>query len=306
MIDVMCLGKSYDGTPALTDVSFSLRPGERVGLVGVNGAGKTTLLRILAGASMPTSGSVTVFGADISRDREHVAGMVGFLPEVPPLYPDLTVREFLQYVLALRGIETTGTLIDVALHAVDMIPASNKRIGTLSLGQRKRVGIAQAFVHRPKLLLLDEPGSGLDPIQLDHLRTMLRRLHGITMLISSHLLGEVQETCDRVLLLHEGRLVEDISLHDMRQRCLMMLDVVSSCDAAIDVLRAIPECHVLSIMNKSRATSEIRIVIPKKMRTALLQHLITSGVVLEGYRADPTELGDRLRDVAKGRMPACA
>jgi ABC-2 type transport system ATP-binding protein len=306
MIDVMCLGKSYDGTSALTDVSFSLRPGERVGLVGVNGAGKTTLLRVLAGASMPTSGSVTIFGADVSRDREHVAGMVGFLPEIPPLYPDLTVHEFLQYVLALRGFTNTGTMIDVALHAVDMMPSAHRRIGTLSLGQRKRVGIAQAFVHRPKLLLLDEPGSGLDPIQLDHLRTMLRRLHGMTLLISSHLLGEVQETCDRVLLLHEGRLVEDISLQAMRQRCMMMLDVISSCDAAMDVLRTMPECHVLSVMSKPRAASEIRVVIPKEMRTTLLQHLITSGVVLESYRADPSELGDRLRDVAKGRMPVCA
>lgn len=209
MIVAENLTKYYGDLAAVADVSFSLKEGEVVGLLGLNGAGKTTTLRILSGLLLPTSGQVTVDGVRMEDEPEKARASIGFLPEVPPLYGDMTVEAFLAFVARIKGF--SGDLdraIDDAVAATDLGSVRRDFIRTLSHGYKRRVGIAQALVHKPALILLDEPTSGLDPRQITHMRDLVRNLRGShTVLVSSHILREVEQICDRIILLRDGRLV---------------------------------------------------------------------------------------------------
>jgi len=210
MIEVNGLTKYYGQTRAIYDLSFTIEKGRIAGFLGLNGAGKTTALKILAGYLLPTSGSVRVAGTDLVASPEAMRARIGYLPEKPPLYDEMTVSAYLRYLGKLRGM--TSSALDRRIPEVlDLTALQDKgaqRIGTLSLGFRKRVGIAQAIVHDPDLLILDEPISGLDPVQIVEMRKLVRSLGGRhTILISSHILTEVEETCDQLLVLDGGELV---------------------------------------------------------------------------------------------------
>lgn len=210
MIEVRDLTKYYGGRRALGPVSFEIDKGETVGFLGLNGAGKTTALRVLACDLRPTAGSVSVGGIDALSNPHAVRRQIGFLPEHPPLYLDMSVRSYLGFAADLRGVpagERTKRIGD-ALAVTDLTLVADDPIGTLSHGYRQRVGVAQAIVHRPALVILDEPTRGLDPRQIVEMRKLIHELKDQhTVLLSSHVLSEVSQTCDRLLVLGTGQIV---------------------------------------------------------------------------------------------------
>ncbi len=210
MIRATNLSKFYGGKRALGPVSFEIEDGETVGFLGLNGAGKTTALRILACDLRPSSGSIEVGGTDAVADPHEVRKRIGFLPEHPPVYPEMMVTEYLTYAGELRGMsraETRKRMPEV-LDVTNLNDVQHELIGTLSHGYRQRVGIAQAIIHQPKFLILDEPTRGLDPVQIVEMRNLIHDLkQAHTVLISSHILTEISQTCDRLLVLGKGKLL---------------------------------------------------------------------------------------------------
>lgn len=210
MIEVSELSKYFGGKRALGPVSLEISSGESVGFLGLNGAGKTTLLRILACDLRPSAGSFVVDGVDGVRRPHDVRRQVGFLPELPPLYGEMTVGEYLRFAGLLRGMSPrqVGSRISEVERLTHTADAHHELLRNLSHGFRQRVGVAQAIIHEPDLLILDEPTKGLDPAQIVEMRTMLRGLkQKHTVVISSHILPQIRETCDRLLVLRAGRLV---------------------------------------------------------------------------------------------------
>jgi len=210
MIEVDKLSKYYGERAAIRDLSFSIAKGEVVGFLGLNGAGKTTTLRILGCLLLPTSGSVRLDGLEVTHHPYEIRRRIGFLPDVPPLYPEMTVGAYLAFAARLRQVPSRDTAERVA-EAEDktaLRDMHNEIIGELSHGYRQRVGLAQAIVHKPAVLILDEPSAGLDPAQIVEMRNLLHGLRGEhTVLLSSHFLSEISQTCDRLLIIHNGQLV---------------------------------------------------------------------------------------------------
>ncbi len=210
MIEAHDVQKHYGDKLALDGVSFTIADHEVVGFLGLNGAGKTTMLKMLCGLLLPTSGRVSVFGIDAVSEPLALRRLIGFLPDRPPLYGDMTVRQMLSYAGRLNGVSSSridGRVREV-LALADLEHVADDLVETLSHGYRQRTGIAQAIVHEPKLVLLDEPISGLDPAQIVAMRALIRGLKDKhTVLLSSHILGEISHTADRILVLHGGKIV---------------------------------------------------------------------------------------------------
>jgi len=210
MIEVEGLTKFYGAFPAIQNLNFHARPGEIVGFLGPNGAGKTTTMRILTGYMPPTSGTARVAGFDVVDQSLEVRRRVGYVPETLPLYPEMTVFEYLAFMGALRRVPELDNRIDEVLEQVDMLDRSRSYIGNLSRGLRQRVGLAQALIHRPDVLILDEPTIGLDPAQIIEVRRIIQELgRERTVLLSTHILPEAQQVCDRVLIINHGTIVAE-------------------------------------------------------------------------------------------------
>lgn len=210
MIRAANLSKFYGGKRALGPVSFEINDGETVGFLGLNGAGKTTALRILACDLRPSGGSIEVGGVDAVADPHEVRKRIGFLPEHPPLYMDMIVSDYLAFAGELRGMTRAAVKrrMSEVLEITDLTDVSEDLIGTLSHGYRQRVGVAQAIIHQPKFLILDEPTRGLDPVQIVEMRNLIHDLkQNHTVMISSHILTEISQTCDRLLILGKGKLL---------------------------------------------------------------------------------------------------
>jgi ABC-2 type transport system ATP-binding protein len=210
MIRASNLSKFYGGKRALGPVTFEIRDGETVGFLGLNGAGKTTALRILACDLRPSGGTIEVGGVDAVADPHEVRKRIGFLPENPPLYTDMVVSDYLRFAGELRGMSKADVKrrLPEVLEVTDIGDVSADQIGTLSHGFRQRVGVAQAIIHDPKFLILDEPTRGLDPMQIVEMRNLIHDLkQNHTVLISSHILTEISQTCDRLLVLGHGRII---------------------------------------------------------------------------------------------------
>ncbi len=218
MIRVENLTKSYGSVQALKDVSFTIEPGEIVGLLGPNGAGKTTTIKILTGYLHQDGGTVTINDLDILTHTQEVQADIGYLPENTPLYHDLSVQGYLKFVAGLRQIpaDQQVALISEAITVTGLTDHRARLIGHLSKGLRQRVGLAQAILHRPKFLILDEPTVGLDPTQTVEIRHLIKRLASqSTVLFSSHILSEVEAVCDRVIILFNGEIKADALLDEL-------------------------------------------------------------------------------------------
>ena len=210
MIQVQGLTKYYGDVPALRNVSFQVERGEVVGFLGPNGAGKTTAMRILVGYLPPTEGKATVAGYDVFHDSLEVRRRIGYLPETVPLYGEMTVRDYLEFMATIRGTKRPGTRADEVMEIVNISDHAERQISKLSKGYRQRVGLAQALIHDPEVLVLDEPTIGLDPKQIIEVRELIRQLgEDHTVILSTHILPEVEQVCERVLIINEGQLVAE-------------------------------------------------------------------------------------------------
>lgn len=202
------IDRRYGARHAVREATLTLREGEVLGLLGRNGAGKSTLLHMLAGALAPDAGSVTVCGVDLQRDPRAAKAQLGFLPEPPPLYPDMSVNEYLLYAARLRRVADPAGAVLRAKARCALDEVAQRPIAQLSRGWRQRVGIAQAIVHAPRVVILDEPTAGLDPVQMVEIRRLIRELGDTaSVLFSSHNIAEAEALCDRVHILHAGRIV---------------------------------------------------------------------------------------------------
>ena len=224
MIEARELTKRYGDLVAVEDVSFSLARGEVVGFLGPNGAGKTTTIRMLTGFLPPTDGTAVIAGHDSFGDPIAARRAIGYLPESPPLYPEMTVRSFLTYVAKIKDVrrDERRAAVDRALERTALTDVGRQVIGTLSRGFRQRVGLAQAIVHNPPVLILDEPTAGLDPLQIREIRALITELTAPsqgdtqqTVILSTHILAEVDAICRRVILIHQGRKVVDAPLSEL-------------------------------------------------------------------------------------------
>ena len=215
------LTKQYGSQKAIDSLSFELRPGEIVGFLGPNGAGKSTTMKLLTGYLKPTEGRAVVNGHDLAHDARQARKAVGYLPEHNPLYLDMYVREFLIFVGKLYGMKgkPLKTRVDEMVQLCGLTVEQHKKIGQLSKGYRQRVGLAQALLHDPAVLILDEPTTGLDPNQLSEIRNLIRTAGADkTVLFSTHIMQEVEALCDRVIIINKGKIVADSPLATLRQR----------------------------------------------------------------------------------------
>src|SRR5678816_901580 len=220
MIEVVNLTKRYAGRTALSNISFTVGRGEIVGLLGPNGAGKSTTMRILSCFLPATSGTVRVAGLDVFRHSEEVRRRIGYMPENNPLHFDMRVREYLKFRARLKGLgrRQSRDRVDTVLEQCSLTDVSHRIVGQLSKGYRQRVGLADALVHEPELIILDEPTIGLDPNQIRSVRQLIKSLGGKhTVLISTHILPEVEMTCNRVLILHQGRILAADTTENLQQ-----------------------------------------------------------------------------------------
>ena len=210
MIQAESLTKYYGDYPAITDVSFHVDQGEIMGFLGPNGAGKTTTMRILTGYMPPTSGAASVAGFDVFTESLEMRRHIGYLPETVPLYTDVSVRTYLDFMARLRGVRKPKSRVEEVMEMVNVLDESDTLIGHLSKGYRQRVGLAQALVHDPEILILDEPTIGLDPRQIREVRELIKGLSGDhTIILSTHILSEASQTCDRILIINEGVIVAE-------------------------------------------------------------------------------------------------
>ncbi|MBI5141088.1 MAG: ABC transporter ATP-binding protein [Nitrospirae bacterium] len=221
MIEVSDLAKRFGNFDAVRGVSFTVREGESLGLLGPNGAGKTTIMRMITGSLPPTGGAVKIDGLDMYDHPAAIKKIIGYLPERPPLYPDMTVREYLGFAASIRGVASDA--IDEAIRRTASIcgvtDRLNKLIRSLSKGYQQRVGLAQALVHEPRVLILDEPTSGLDPRQIIEIRDLIRDLgESRTVIFSSHILSEVTAVCSKVAIIGNGRLLLEESMSGVSGR----------------------------------------------------------------------------------------
>lgn len=239
MIDATDLTKSYGPIEALRGVTFHVAPGEIVGMLGPNGAGKTTILKILTGYLQPDDGTVYVNGLDVLTHTRQVQAQIGYLPETAPLYPELSVQAYLKMMAELRQIPEDEQVarLSEAIYAAGLENHLIRPIGELSKGFRQRVGLAQAILHQPRLLILDEPTIGLDPTQIVEVRRLIRRLaEHSTVLFSTHILSEVEALCDRVIILMNGQIKADARLSELAatsDAILVLEDAPAGADRAL-------------------------------------------------------------------------
>jgi ABC-2 type transport system ATP-binding protein len=216
-IRVQHVTKVYGAQRALDDVTFEVKPGEIVGLLGPNGAGKSTLMKIITCFIPPTDGEVSVCGHDIFEESVKVREKVGYLPEHNPLYLEMYVKEFLEFIAGIQKDDVKPKQrVKEMIELTGLGPEQNKKIGALSKGYRQRVGLAQALIHNPEVLILDEPTSGLDPNQILEIRNLIRTIGSTkTVMLSTHIMQEVEAICDRAVIIHHGKIVADDSIANL-------------------------------------------------------------------------------------------
>src|SRR5512136_2252696 len=230
MIEVEGLTKDYGARRAIDSLTFNANQGEVLGFLGPNGAGKTTTMRILTGYMPPTEGTAKVAGYDVFEQSIDVRRHVGYMPETVPLYPDMTVQGYVRYIADLRGVPEPDSRVEDVLQVVGMSERQHSLIRNISKGMRQRVGLAQALVHDPEVLILDEPTIGLDPLQIIEVRNLIRELgKERTILLSTHILSEAQQVCNRVLIINKGHIVAEDTPERLQSRLIGAQRVVLQC-----------------------------------------------------------------------------
>ena len=302
MIDVNGLTKSYGSLQALRDVSFHVDAGEIIGLLGPNGAGKTTMMKILTGYLQPTSGTVVVDELDVLTHSLEVQKRIGYLPENAPLYPELSVQAYLKMIVDLRQIPEADqpALLLESIRATGLSDQLTRPIGHLSKGYRQRVGLAQAIVHQPTLLILDEPTIGLDPTQIVEVRHLIRRLaQHSTVLLSTHILSEVEAICDRVIILLNGEIKADSRLDELAATTDVILVLQEDTPAVVAGLEAIEGAHsVKAIRMPDGYTYRVRPTDSQDLRPAVYALARERGWPVKELRRDVRTLETVFNELA--------
>ena len=288
MIEVQHLTKTYGSVTAVDDISFRVEPGEIVGLLGPNGAGKTTTMRVLTGYIPATEGKALIAGFDVFEQPIDAKQRTGYLPETPPLYPEMTVREYLTFVARIKGVSRVDRerRVEASMERTRVDDRADSHCGKLSKGYRQRVGLAQAILHNPDVLILDEPTAGLDPKQIIETRELIKSLAGDhTIILSTHILPEVSQTCERVVIIHRGRVVAEGTPDDLTAR-LRSTETIS---LQIDTSGADPTSALMAIdgVTGVRLNSDLASVVGAEVETVQgrdLRRDLAHTVVTNGWR----------------------
>jgi len=281
MIHVSNLTKHYGDFQALKNVSFDVAKGEILGFLGPNGAGKTTTMRILTGYLPPTSGTVTVAGFDVTTDSLEVRKRLGYLPETVPLYPEMTVWGYLEFMARLRGVDKRERRIGEAMEKVRIADHADVMIGKLSKGYRQRLGLAQALLHDPEVLILDEPTIGLDPRQIIEVRELIRGLaQDHTVILSTHILPEVSQTCTRVLIINEGEIVAEGTPERLMARLkgaerIFVQLAGAKDDEALHLFRSLD--GILAVDEKGDGAYEVECALGTDKRPEIAREIVSRG-----------------------------
>lgn len=312
MIEADRLSKFYGSKAAVWDLSFRIESGTVVGFLGLNGAGKTTTLRLLSGDLESSVGTVRIGGVDLSANPREVKRRIGFLPDQPPLYPEMTVHAYLRYAGAIRGL--SGADLEARVTEVEKLvrvdDVASDLVSSLSHGYRQRLGIGQAIVHRPELVILDEPISGLDPVQIADMRELIRQLAGQhTVLLSSHILTEISQTCDRILVMGKGRIIADGTEEELRRQLVRggVVDVTVRGDTTtvrgrLAGLDGVKSVEVLADAKGAEAgTVRLRVQAAGDVREAIARKLVEGGFGLLALGNSEHELEDVFVELTRDR-----
>src|SRR5450432_1410401 len=287
MIEVKGLTKYYGEHAAIHDLNFAIDQGEVIGFLGLNGAGKTTTLKVLGCVLLPTAGQVTVDGIDIARDPHEIRRRIGFLPDTPPLYSEMTVGRYLTFAAELRGVPGTaaGKAVAEAEEKTATREVHGELISSLSHGYRQRVGVAQALVHKPKLLILDEPTSGLDPVQIVEMRSTIKVLRGEhTILLSSHILSEISQTCDRLLVIQHGEIVAQGTEQQLATQLggggTIEIEVAAASTRAIEVARTVTGIGDCTVIREEDGVALLSLQGSPDLRPKVARALVGNGIDL--------------------------
>jgi ABC-2 type transport system ATP-binding protein len=285
-------------------VSFSIQAGEIVGLLGHNGAGKTTVMKMVTGFLQPSSGSAVIAGVNVEHQPLQAQANIGYLPENLPLYPEMVVADYLDFVARLRGLntdESVNAAIHRALNATGMADKSTKEINTLSRGYRQRLGVAQAILHKPAVLVLDEPTNGLDPDQTQLMRALIRDMaKTTTVILSTHIMQEVDALCDRALIMRAGRLVVDESLATLGHQNSLLLDTTQ--DAKVE--EALSSVEGISKLEKltTRRWRLSTVIDPQKVAAAVAVTLVSEEIPVYSLSPELRDLERVFRKINEGEM----
>lgn len=294
MIEARSLSKSYGSRSAVADASFSVADGETVALLGKNGAGKTTVMRMLTCFMPPSAGTAMVAGFDIHKDTQKVRQHIGYLPETPPVYPNLSVEDYLGFCAQLKKVPKAdiAARIKWAMEKTDITDMAERFIGHLSKGYRQRVGLAQALVNKPKVLILDEPTVGMDPTQIREIRDLITGLKGeSTTMLSTHILEEASAVCDRIVIIHGGRVAADGSFEELQRKAHLerQIDILVRGEEE-ELLRQLQEFRGVSKVDLQRETLEpevrrltVHTASDSDMREALFLLAAKSGARILGF-----------------------
>lgn len=294
MIEVKNLTKWYGNFLALDGVSFSAKEGQIVGFLGPNGAGKTTTMRILTGYMPPTAGTATIAGFDVVAESLEVRQRIGYMPETVPLYPDMTVQGYLEFMAGLRGVKDKRRAVLRALERVDLADRARSLVRNISKGMRQRLGLAQAIVHDPPVLILDEPTIGLDPQQVRDVRQLVRDLgKAHTIIFSTHILSEAEQLCDSVIIINHGRIVAQDTPARLRDRLQISGRIfVRARGQTSKLLPALENTAGVEAVEVYQDGVAVRARPNKEIRPALANAVLTAGLELLELRPLATSLED--------------
>jgi len=297
MVSVERLTKFYGPKRAVHDLNFEVEEGEIVGLLGLNGSGKTTVLRILSGTLLPTAGHVKIRGLDFLERPLEIRSLLGFLPETPPLYGEMTVRAYLSFVAELRGLTRREVMerLPVVEEETRIADVRDETISNLSFGYRQRVGIAQAIIHLPELLILDEPVSGLDPVQIVEMRQMIKAFRGNhTVLLSSHYLSEISQICDRILVIQDGEIVGQGTEEELAGQCALKqrltLEVRGEKGELFELLDSIGAVENVEVLQEEGKRISCALELVSDAREEISRALVEKGFGLLGLGRSEMEL----------------
>lgn len=297
-IRVEGIQKRYGNQQAVGNVSFDLQRGEIVGFLGPNGAGKSTTLKMITGYVQPDAGTIQVEGLSVAEHPLEVRKKIGYLPEANPLYYDMYVREYLQFIAGVHHLPAPEKAINQVIEMTGLTREAHKKCGQLSKGYKQRVGLAAALVHNPPVLILDEPTSGLDPNQIVEIREVIRK-QGVdkTILFSSHILQEVEAICDRVIILHQGKVVADNRIRQLQQEenSAQVLEVQLREEVAEQEWREVPGVQQLIAMGGGRY--RISTQDAEQLSRALMQWTVQKGYTLLSFQREESSLEDVFRQL---------